>query len=342
MKAAELVGVREFRLVDQDLPEPGPGEVQVRVAAVGICGSDLHNFTEGGIGDSPCKFPMVLGHEPAGVVLKTGAGVSGIDAGDQFALDPAIACGECEPCRTGRANLCNAMRFMSSGGIPGFFRERVNLPAQNLVAVPKHVGLREATLIEPIAVALHSLSFASIRPGETAVVFGTGPIGLLTIAALKLAGIARVWAVEPVAHRRGMAREMGADAVLEPADAVQTILGDTSQRGVDVAFDCAAGKDTVNQCIQALTKAGRLVYTAIPAEVHVPFYAPGLRKKEITFFNVYRSNHQSERARDVLAEHTKRFAPLVTHSRALDRIQEAFTIAHQYSDGVGKMLVTPA
>ncbi len=342
MKSAELVGIREFRIVEQELPEPGPGQVQVRVAAVGICGSDMHNFTEGGIGGSPCKYPMVLGHEPAGVVLKAGAGVTGLSAGDHFALEPGVACGHCEMCRIGRANLCDNMLFMSSGGIPGFFREYVNLPAHNLIPVPKHVGLREATLIEPIAVALHSLSFASVKPGETAVVFGTGPIGLLTIASLKLAGAGRVWAVEPVAHRREMAKMIGADVVLDTSDPVGTILRDTGRRGVDIAFDCAAGEDTVNHCIGALAKTGRLVYTAIPAEVHVPFDAPGLRKKEITFFNVYRSNHQTERARDILAENVSLFAPMLTHARPLDEIQQAFDLVTSYGDGVGKMLVTPA
>ncbi|HVW85885.1 MAG TPA: alcohol dehydrogenase catalytic domain-containing protein [Bryobacteraceae bacterium] len=342
MKAAELVGVREFRLVEQELPAPGPGEVQVQVAGVGICGSDMHNYTEGGIGDSPCKYPMILGHEPAGLVIRSGSGVTGISPGDHFALEPAIPCGACEMCQRGRANLCNDMQFMSSGGIPGFFRERVNLPAHNLIPVPKHVGLRAATLVEPLAVALHSLSFARIEPGETVVVFGTGPIGLLTIAAAKFAGAGRVWAVEPVPHRRDMAKTMGADVVLDTTEPVRQILHDTAQRGVDVAFDCAAGADSVNQCIAALAKTGRLVYTAIPAHVHVPFHAPGLRKKEITFFNVYRSNHQTERARDILAENVSLFAPLVTHSRPLDEIQQAFETATQYADGVGKMLVVPS
>lgn len=341
MKAAELAGVRQFRLVDQELPDPGPGEVQVRVAAVGICGSDIHNFTEGGIGDSPCKFPMVLGHEPSGVVLKAGAGVSSLLVGDYFALEPAIACGHCELCLAGKENLCYTMQFMSSGGVPGFFRERVNMPAHNLIPVPKSVGLKEATLIEPIAVALHSLKFAQLKAGETAVVFGTGPIGLLTIAALKAAGAGRVWAVDPVAHRRDMAVAMGADVVLTTDQPVQEILKDTNNRGVDIAFDCAAGPNTVNECINALAKSGRFVYTAIPAEVYVPFYAPGLRKKELSFFNVFRSNHQTEQARDLLAEKVSMFAPLLTHSRPIDQIQDAFDIAQRYADGVGKMLVMP-
>src|SRR5580704_16645076 len=114
MKAAELVGIREFRITERETPAPSSGEVQVRVAAVGICGSDMHNFTEGGIGDSPCKFPMILGHEPAGVVLKTGAGVTGVGTGDHFRFEPAIAFGHCEYCLRGLDNLCVDMKFMSS------------------------------------------------------------------------------------------------------------------------------------------------------------------------------------------------------------------------------------
>ncbi|MDP9169695.1 MAG: zinc-binding dehydrogenase, partial [Acidobacteriota bacterium] len=170
--------------------------------------------------------------------------------------------------------------------------------------------------------------------------FGAGPIGTLTIAALKFAGAGRIWAVEPVAHRREMAKAMGADAVLDTADPVKTIQADTSKRGVDMAFDCATGSDTVNHCIGALARGGRLVYTAIPAHVYVPVHAPGLRKKEITFHSVYRSSHQAEKARDVLAENIGLFAPLVTHSRPLDEIQQAFEVVDRYADGVGKMIVT--
>jgi L-iditol 2-dehydrogenase len=341
MRIAELVGLKTFRVADGPEPQPGPGEVLVQVAAVGICGSDMHYYAEGGIGDSRVKYPVVLGHEPAGVVLRTGANVSGIEPGDHFALEPAIPCQSCELCRRGLQNLCDNMRFMSSGGVPGFFRQRVTLPASNLIPIPKHVGMKEATLIEPIAVVLHSMKFASLQPGETAVVFGAGPIGLLTIAALKLAGASRIWAVEPVAHRREMAKAMGADAVLDTVDPEKTIQRDTSNRGVDVAFDCAAKKGTVGRAIASLAKAGRLVYTGIPSELDIKFDAVGLRKKELTVYNVYRSNHQSEAARDLLSAHARFFAPLVTHTRSLEDIQSAFNTVDRYSDGVGKMVVAP-
>ncbi len=212
---AELTGLRSFRLVERAVSDPGPGEVQVRVSAIGVCGSDLHSYAEGSVGDQICKYPMVLGHEPTGVVVKTGAGVMGWAAGDEAALEPAIYCYHCEFCTSGRHNVCSNIRFLSSTDDPGFFRERLNLPARNLMPL-RGIGLREGTLVEPLAIVLHSLKFAAPQLGDQVVVFGAGPIGLLTVAALRLAGVSRIFAVEPVAHRREMAIALGADAAIDP------------------------------------------------------------------------------------------------------------------------------
>src|SRR5579884_4195490 len=184
MLVAELIAPRSFRLVSRELPDPGPGEIQVRVAAVGICGSDLHAYGEGAIGDTPCRYPMVLGHEPAGTVIATGAGVTGWAPGDRAALEPAVYCYHCEFCRAGRHNICANIRFLSNPGIPGFFREFVNLPAANLLAIPPDLSLEMATIVEPLAVALHSLEFAALSPSDTVAIFGAAPIGLLTIASV--------------------------------------------------------------------------------------------------------------------------------------------------------------
>src|SRR5258708_2642956 len=196
MRAAELFEPRRFRVTDSPSPsKPAPGEVQVAVKAVGICGSDVHYFSEGAIGDTPCVYPMVLGHEPAGVVLETGAGVMGWSKGDAAVLEPAVFCYHCEYCMSGRHNVCSDLKFLSTPGEPGFFRERVNLPARNLLALPKNLGFPEGSLAEPLSVILHSMEFAAPRMGDTAVVFGAGPIGLLTIAVLKLSGVRKLWAI---------------------------------------------------------------------------------------------------------------------------------------------------
>ena len=134
MITAQLTGVREFTLVEQETPDPPPGYLQVRVAAVGICGSDMHSYSEGGVGDTPCRYPMVLGHEPSGVVLKVGEGVTGWQPGDYGAMEPAIFCYHCEFCLRGQHNLCSRLRFMSTPEEPGFFREVVNVPAHSLQA----------------------------------------------------------------------------------------------------------------------------------------------------------------------------------------------------------------
>src|SRR5215467_7332995 len=213
MLVAELSNSRQFRITEAPfVPDPPAGQVQVAVKAVGVCGSDLHYFSDGGIGEARCVYPMVLGHEPAGVVRKIGLGVSGFAVGDRAVLEPAVYCYHCEFCMTGHHNVCANLRFLSQPGEPGFFREFVNLPAHNLLPLPDHLSDREGALAEPLAVVLHSMQFAAPRPGDTAVVFGAGPIGLLTIAVLKLSGVTRIWSVEPVAARRELARTSGADA----------------------------------------------------------------------------------------------------------------------------------
>jgi len=341
MRVAELTAPREFRLAQYEIEDPGPGEIQVRVDAVGLCGSDLHAYAEGGVGDAPNQYPMVLGHEPSGTVVKTGPGVTGWARGDRAALEPAVYCYHCEFCRSGRHNICANIRFLSNAGIPGFFREFVNLPAANLLAIPANLSLESATLLEPLAIALHSMAFASIALGDTAAVFGAGPIGLVTIACLKLAGAGRIWAVEPAAHRREMALAMGAAVALDPneIDDAQQILADTGGRGVDCAMDCAAKEHTTNQAIRAARNGGRVLITGIHSGTHVPFEVSPMRRKELAIFNVRRSNHESEAALEVMLSHAGLFAGLVTHTRPLEKIAEAFSLTERYADGVGKMVI---
>src|ERR1041384_7189340 len=295
MLTAELIAPRQFRVAERDIPDPGPGEVQVRPDAVGICGSDLHSYSEGGVGDSPCQYPMVLGHEPAGTIVKTGAGVTGWSPGDRAALEPALYCYHCEFCRTGRYNICENIRFLSNPGYPGFFRQFVNLPVENLFAMPPHVSMELGTLVEPLAVALHSMKFAAIQPDDTVAVYGGGPIGLLTIACLKVAGAKRILAVEPLAHRRELAKHMGADEAIDPS-------AQESIRGVHCAIDCAAKEDTTNAAIRAVRNGGRVLLTGIHTGALVPFEVSPMRRKELAILMVRRSNDELPAALSLIAE----------------------------------------
>ncbi len=343
MLVAQLSNLRQFSLLDQDpVPDPLPGEIQVAVKAIGICGSDLHYFKEGGIGDARCVYPMVLGHEPSGSVRKIGTGVTGWSKGDPAVLEPAMYCYHCEFCMTGHHNVCNHLRFLSTPGEPGFFRELVNLPAHNLLPLPRNLNFNEGTLVEPFAIILHSLNFAAVKPGETALVFGAGPIGLLTIAGLKLAGASRVWSVEPLAHRRELALQMGADVAIDPAqvDPVKQVLHDTGQRGVDVTLDCATQQDTINQSLHATRNAGRVVVTGIPSEEYVKLAFHVIRRKELTFYSVRRSNRDSETALKMLSAYPQRFVPVLTHWQSITDIQPVFERCERYEDGIGKFVLT--
>jgi L-iditol 2-dehydrogenase len=347
MRVAEYYDDHRFRLVEGRIEDPRPGEVQVRVRSVGICGSDLHYFEDGGFGDFKPKLPIVLGHEPTGEVLKTGAGVTGWSAGDRAMLEPAIYCYHCEFCRSGRHNVCSNIKFFSTAPEPGYFREYANIPVHNLVALPSSLDWDIGTLFEPLSVALHSLRLTPVTLGQTALVVGTGPIGLLTIAALKACGAGRVWASEPDPSRRELAKMAGADVVLDPTqvDAVKQVLSDTGKRGVDLAFDCAGkntpdGSNTIGQCVLAAANAGRVIMTAIPQGRATPVDMHELRRKEVTLFNVRRSNHETDAALEMLLAEPKRFAPIITHRMPIENIQRAFEMLEQKQDGAAKIVLT--
>jgi L-iditol 2-dehydrogenase len=299
------------------------------------------SYVHGGVGGTECRYPQVLGHEPTGLVAKTGLGVTGWAVDDRVALEPALYYYHCEFCQTGHHNICRNIRFHSAAGVPGFLREIVNLPAESLLPLPAGVSFAEGTLFEPLAVVLHSMKFIALQPLETAAVFGAGPIGLMTIALLKLSGAGRIWAIEPAAHRREMAKALGVDAAIDPhaADAAIEILRDTGGRRVDVAIDCVARENSLDQCVAAARNGGRMVITGIPFEARVPIDWHIARRKELVIYNVRRSNHESAAALQLLSEQNALFRRIITHVMPLERVESAFEIVRNYADGVGKMVI---
>jgi L-iditol 2-dehydrogenase len=324
---AELFDQRKFRITDGPVAEPGPGEIQVRVRQVGICGSDLHYYQDGMIGDVK--------------IVSAGEGVTGVTAGARALLEPAVYCYHCEHCRSGRHNICERIRFFSTPPDAGFFREYVNVPAHNVLPAPAEVDDKTATLFEPLAVVLHSLDLAQPRINETAVVFGGGPIGLLTVAALRTAGAGRIWCVEPRAERRELALLMGAEAAIDPhaVDPVKQVLADTGKRGVDISFDCATKENTIQQSMDSVRNGGRVIITGIPSEYYTTLNMHVLRRKEAIVYNVRRSNHETEAAVAMIAAAPKRFAPLVTHSLPLDQVGRAFQMLESGEGAPAKVVI---
>lgn len=339
MNSIQLVGPQ--RLEPREMPappEPGPGEVLVRLRAVGICGSDMHWYKEGGIGASKAQYPLVLGHEPAGEIVATGKGVESVRTGQRVAVEPAITCGLCEFCRSGQHNNCAGSIFMGTHQMPGLFREYALAPERNVMPIPDSLSFTAATVLEPLAVILHVLEMVDIRLGDTVAVMGAGPIGLLTASVARIAGASRIFVADKVPHRLQLARELGADAAVETAKFRQLVMDETRGRGVDVVVDAAAANETINLAIAVAKIGGQMVLIGIPSEPELNVDLVGALVKELNIQTIRRSNHNSHGALDLMT--AGRIGDrIVTHRLPLAKTPEAFELLAEYADGVGKVVI---
>jgi L-iditol 2-dehydrogenase len=293
---------------------PGEHEALVRVTAVGICGSDLHWWTEGAIGDARLAHPLVLGHEGAGVIE------SGPRAGQRVAIDPAITCGTCRACRDGYRNLCYRIRFAGHGATDGMLRQVMAWPAELLYPLPDSVSDAAGALLEPLGVALWSLDLGHFHLGAAASVAGCGPIGLLLIELLRSAGASRVIAVEPLAHRREAAARRGADLVLSPDEPVSGL-------GVDVAFEVAGNDDGVRIALESVRPGGRVVLAGIPDDDTTTFSASLARRKGLSIAMTRRMNEVYPRAISLAARGAVDLDGLVSRRAPLAAAADAFAAA---------------
>ncbi len=289
----------------------------MRVTAVGICGSDLHWWDEGAIGDATLAHPLVLGHEGAGVIAE------GPRRGERVAIDPAITCGTCRACRDGYANLCYRIRFAGHGETDGMMREVMAWPAELLHPLPDTVTDADGALLEPLGVAVHSVDLGHLPFGGTASVVGCGPIGLLLISVLKAAGASSVLAVEPLAHRREAASRYGADLVADPGSA-SGALRDLVGVGVDVAFEAAGTDQAVRLALESVRPGGRVVLAGIPSDDAIRFQASVARRKGLTIAMVRRMNHVYPRAISLAARGVVDLGALVSRRAGLGSAAEAF------------------
>jgi L-iditol 2-dehydrogenase len=322
VRAARLHGVGDLRVGEEQVPEVEPGMSLVRVTAVGICGSDLHWWDEGAIGDAKLSHPLVLGHEGAGVVAE------GPRRGERVAIDPAIPCETCRACRDGYRNLCYRIRFSGHGETDGMMREFMAWPSGLLHPLPDSVSEVAGAMLEPLGVAVHSVDLGHLPFGGTASVTGCGPIGLLLIGLLKAAGASSVLAVEPLAHRREAAARIGADQVVEPtafggsadSELMRSLVGD----GVDVAFEAAGNDEGVQLAMASARPGGRVVLAGIPGDDTIRFSASAARRKGLTIAMVRRMNEVYPRAIDLAARGVVDLDSLVTERTGLGEIAAAF------------------
>ena len=340
MKALQLVAPQRLEMgTIPDPREPGAGEVLVRLRASGICGSDMHNFSEGSIAGLGAEYPSVLGHEPAGEVADTGQGVADLPIGQKVALEPLVVRSECEFTRSGRQNLALHNAFMGKD-FPGSLREYAVMPRRNLVPIPDSLTFADAAFIEPLAVVLHTLELADLRFGESVAVIGCGPIGLIAVALAKLAGASAIVAADRLPHRLARASSLGATdtvnvTVESPVDAVMDVTG----CGAHVLIDGAGTSESINNAISCLRPGGRMVLVGIPSQSPIPVDFWTALDKEARIHVQKRSNGNDHDALDLLERGVLRSDDFISHRFPLERGQEAFDLFAAYRDGVIKPLI---
>ncbi len=336
MKVLRLHARRDLRLHEEPEPEPAPGEELVRVKRVGICGSDLHWFDEAGIGDAGIDRPLVLGHEPSGVIL------AGPRAGTRVAIDPAVPCESCQFCDEGNPNLCSRLRFAGHGLEDGTLRELIAWPSECLLSVPDSLSDDEAAMLEPLGVAIHAVSLGKVTPGMTIGVFGCGPIGLLILQVAREAGAGRIIATDVLPHRLEAALRYGADAtILAGSDTEESETWEaTGGGGVRVAFEAATDNAAVEAAVAAARPGARVVLVGVPPDDRTSFRASSARRKGLTIKLARRMKYTYQQAIRLVVEGRVDVASIVSHRFTLEDGAEAFATA-QKREGL-KVVVEPS
>lgn len=325
MKVAVMEGIGKMGYVERPIPEVKPDEVLVKIEYVGICGSDMHYYETGAIGDYVVEPPFVLGHEPGGTVVEVGSNVTHLKVGDRVALEPGKTCGQCEFCKTGRYNLCPDVIFFATPPVDGVFQEYVAHEAALCFKLPENVSTLEGALIEPLAVGFHAANQGNAHAGQTAVVMGAGCIGLVSMMALKAEGVSKVYVVDVMQKRLDKALELGADGVINATqvDTVEEILKLTEGAGCDLAIETAGTEITTRQCIHAVKKGATIVCVGYSKSGEMTLPMSLALDKEIRFETVFRYRHIYPMAIDAVASGKVNLKGIVTDIFEFDDIQNA-------------------
>jgi L-iditol 2-dehydrogenase len=321
MKAVRLHGTGNLQIHEESIPVAGAGEKLVRVKAVGVCGSDLHWFGEGSIGDAKLEQPLILGHEFAGVT----------EDGQRVAIDPAIPCGHCEFCDRGHPNLCANLIFAGHGKTDGALRQWMAWSEKSLFPIPDSFSDADAAMLEPLGVAIHTVDLGKLKAGMTVGVFGCGPIGLMIIQMARLSGAAAILATEKLPHRVDAAKHFGATHAFLAREnrELEEIRAATDGRGVDVAFEAAGTQDAVDMAFAAVSMGGKVLLAGIPDDDRTSFSASTARRKGLTIKLVRRMKHTYPRAIELVSKGLVDVRSIVTHRFPLDQAEDAFRLAER-------------
>ncbi|XP_035826645.1 sorbitol dehydrogenase isoform X2 [Aplysia californica] len=326
---------------DLPVPKPGPGQVQLSMQEVGICGSDVHYWTHGRIGDFIVKAPMVLGHEASGIVSELGQGVTSLKVGDRVAIEPGVPCRMCNYCKTGRYNLCLDMKFCATPPYHGNLARYYVHDADFCFKLPDHVSLEEGALLEPLSVGVHATNRAGVGLGSTVLICGAGPIGLVNILTAKAKGASVVCVTDIDESRLQKAKELGADYTVKVTsrDAQQTaqLVEEAMGEKPDITIECSGAPSSLQTAIYATKSGGVVVLVGLGQEhVEMPVVNAGVREVDIR--GIFRYVNCYPTALAMVASGKVNVKPLITHKFKLEESIKAFEAAKR-GEGI-KIMIT--
>ena len=341
MKVAVMTGPMKMEWDEREIPQPGPGELQIKLEYVGVCGSDLHFYSEGRLANWVPDGPLVLGHEPGGVVTEVGEGVEGFAVGDRVALEPGVPCGHCEDCLKGHYNLCRHVKFMAiPGEKDGVFSEYCTHSASMCFKLPDNVSTMEGALMEPLAVGMHACQLSNATIGQSAVVLGCGCIGLVTIMSLRARGITEIYAVDMLDKRLEKAKEVGAVRTFNGSresieDFVKTLPGG----GVDLVYECAGNRHSTLQTARLIRRAGIITLVGVSPEPVLELDVATLNAMEGTIYSVYRYRNLYPTAIKAVSSGLIPVSKIVSHVFDFKDVIEGVDFSLKHKDEVIKSVI---
>jgi len=341
--SAVLYAKGDLRLENRPIPEPKDDQVQIRMSAVGICGSDVHYLVNGAIGDFVVKAPMIVGHEAAGVVSKVGKNVTNLKVGDRVAIEPGVPCRYCDDCKLGKYNLCSKIFFCATPPDDGNLARYYVHAADFCYKLPDHVSLEEGALLEPLSVGVHACRRAGVSLGDTVLICGAGPIGLVNLLVAKSMGASKVIITDIAENRLATAKDLGADYTLmitpgaTPQDLAKSVA-ETLGGAPDITIECSGAESSLKLAILATKSGGVVVLVGLGApEVKIPIVNAATREVDIR--GVFRYANCYPAALALVASGKVNVKKLITHNFKLEETLQAFETSRTGAGGAIKVMI---
>jgi len=342
MKAMMLTGIRNMEM--KEIPEPGiinDYDVKIRMSVVGICGSDIHYYTQGQIGSQKVEYPFTVGHEGAGVVAEVGKSVKRVKPGDKVAVEPAMPCWKCDQCLSGRHHTCRNLKFLGCPGqAEGCLMEYIVMPEKSCFPLYGQLTPDHGSISEPMAIGVYAVKKSGIQPGAATGILGFGPIGMSVMLASRASNAGKIFVTDLINERLDIARKEKVTFTGNPDDA--DIVGEilqTEPLGLDVVYECCGKQEAFDQAVKLLKPGGKLVVVGIPEFDRWSMNVENTRRKEVSIQFIRRQVDCVDTALNLMADGSINIKNMVTHRFSFSQTKEAFDMVAAYKDGVMKAMI---